>query len=146
MKFKSKLSFVLIVLFSFFIILCSAGCGDGSSGSGSSGSRRCRNCEVYQNRITSLEQENEELTQNLNSVIVEREKAKDEARKHYMVLSIIAYVALGIGIVLTGSFILMMRSTRKNMPKSAVDNLHCPRCGWEHAAGETVCKNCKTHF
>ena len=134
------------MVFSVFIILCSAGCGDGSSGSGSSGSRRCRNCEVYQNRITSLEQKNKEFTQNLNSVIAERDKAKDEARKHYMVLSIIAYVALGIGIVLTGSFILMMRSTRKNMLKSAVDNLHCPRCGWEHAAGETVCKNCKTHF
>lgn len=145
MKFKSKLLLALIAVFSVFIVLCCAGCGDGSSGS-SSGSRRCQSCEVYKNRITSLEQKNEALNQKLNSVIAERDKAKDEARKHYMVLSIIAYVALGIGVVLIGSFILMMRSTRKNMPKSAVDNLHCPRCGWEHAAGETVCKNCKTHF
>ena len=146
MKFKSKLSLVFIAVFSVFIIFCNTGCGDGSSGSSSSGSRSCQNCKVYKNRITSLEQKNKELTQNLNSVIAERDKAKDEARKHYMVLSIIAYVALGIGLLLIGGFLLMIRSAKKNTPKAVIDNLHCPRCGWEHAAGETVCKNCKTIF
>lgn len=141
MKLKSKLSFIILAVSLVFIIFYGTGCRDSSSGSS-----YCHNCEVYRNRITSLEKKNKTLTENLNSVIAERDKAEESAYKRYIILSIIAYVVLGIGILLVGGFILMVRSSKKNMPKLVVDNLRCPRCGWEHAAGETICKNCKTHF
>ena len=165
MKLKSKLSFITLAVSSVFIICCSSGCKDNSSKSVS-----CHKCEEHETRIASLERQYKEL----KCVIDEKDKAigeknkiidakdrtigeKDkvidgqnkeerEARKRYIILSIIAYVALGINILLTGGYILMMRSSKKNTQKTVVDNLHCPRCGWEHAAGETICKNCKTHF
>ena len=139
------------------------GCGESSGGSSSGGSTNnstCSSCSGLKGRISSLEQENAQLSQKLdnaiaekNNAIAERDKAivaqqvaENEARDRYIVLSVIAYVALGIGILLIGGFLFMVQSAKKNRPQSVMDNLHCPRCGWEHAAGETVCKNCKTHF
>ena len=146
----------LLIVLSF--ILMGTGCDEKSSGSSSSGgssssSTNCSSCSSLRARISDLEQENARISQNLSTAISERDKAivaqqiaEKEARDRYIVLSVIAYIALGIGILLIGGFLLMIRSAKKNTPKAVIDNLHCPRCGWEHAAGETICKNCKTHF
>ena len=157
----------LLIVLSF--ILIGTGCDEKSSESSSSGgssssshssSTNCSSCSSLRARISALEQENARISQNLSTAISERDNAiserdkaivaqqiaEKEARDRYIVLSVIAYVALGIGILLIGGFLLMIRSAKKNTSKAVIDNLHCPRCGWEHAAGETICKNCKTHF
>ena len=168
LSFKNFKIIYLLIALSF--ILMGTGCGESSGGSSSGGSTNnstCSSCSGLKGRISSLEQENAQLSQKLdnaiaeknnaiaekNNAIAERDKAivaqqvaENEARDRYIVLSVIAYVALGIGILLIGGFLFMVQSAKKNRPQSVMDNLHCPRCGWEHAAGETVCKNCKTHF
>ena len=154
LSFKNFKIIYLLIALSF--ILMGTGCGESSGGSSSGGSTNnstCSSCSGLKGRISSLEQENAQISQKLDNAIAERDKAivaqqvaENEARDRYIVLSVIAYVALGIGILLIGGFLFMVQSAKKNKPQSVMDNLHCPRCGWEHAAGETVCKNCKTHF
>ena len=174
LSFKYFKTIRLLIVLSF--ILIGTGCDEKSSGSSSSGgssssshssSTNCSSCSSLRARISDLEQENARISQNLSAAVTEKNNAiserdnaiserdkaiaaqqiaEKEARDRYIVLSVIAYIALGIGILLIGGFLLMIRSAKKNTPKAVIDNLHCPRCGWEHAAGETICKNCKTHF
>ena len=79
-----------------------------------------------------------------DAAIRARDDAEAKVGVHYM--SIGVYVVLGIVVFLIGSFILITTRSKKNILNFGVDNLHCPRCGWEHGLGETICKNCKTHF
>lgn len=162
----------LYLLIALCFILLGTGCDEkksssGSSSGGGTSSTSCSNCSTLRSRISALEQEKADLSRKLdvavaekNNAISEKDKAiaergkaitalqdaEKKAHSRYIVLSVIAYVALGIGLLLIGGFLLMIRSAKKNTPKAVIDNLHCPRCGWEHAAGETICKNCKTHF
>lgn len=157
---------LLFFLISLSLILVGSGCNKTPSG-GQSRDTTCSNCSNLKNRISVLEQEKAQMSSERDNAIVERDNAISErdnaiverdkaitaqkiaekkAYDRYIVLSVISYIALAIGILLVSSFLLMILNARKNAPKVVNDNLHCPRCGWEHAAGETTCKKCKTHF
>ena len=131
------------------------GCGDGEGGGA-----ECQECGSLKQQIQQLtgecdtlkakarkfEEEKAALTQQVARLTQERDEAQAVARARCMTVNIIGWSALGIGVVLIVGFFWLLAGGRKHTPISTQDDLHCPRCGWEHAPGETVCKNCKTHF
>lgn len=127
--------FALLAIGCFFVF---SGCdGGGSSGSSNETRNMEKTVAQLQKKIKSLADENRSLTK-------QRDEAQSIARSRYVTLSIIAYTALGIAILLIIGFIFMLKKT----PRGTISNdiTRCPRCGWEHGPDETVCKNCKTHF
>ena len=85
---------------------------------------------------------------NLQLKYKQKEKELINIKKDKDVFSYVVYSAFFIGILLIICLIYWaVRTTKKNCNITVNnDALHCPRCGWEHQADETVCKNCKTHF
>lgn len=118
--------------------LFSAGCGDGGS-SAQQVSKLESQVRKLNTQVSELREENKKLKK-------ERDEAESVAKSRYITLSIFAYTALGIAILLIGGFVFMVRPIKRAPAKMSNDSLHCPRCGWEHRPEETVCKNCKTHF
>ena len=135
---------IVTLLLTMSVILFSFGCDDNTSTS-SSDNRDEQLRQAMRERDDAIARE-QKASQERDEAILERDKAQAEAKSRYVTLSVIAYGALGVGIVLIVGCFFLFRSSPKHLPSSVQDDLHCPRCGWEHAPGETVCKNCKTHF
>lgn len=135
---------IVTLLLTMSVILFSFGCDDNTSTS-SSDNRDEQLRQAMRERDDAIARE-QKASQERDEAILERDKAQAEAKSRYVTLSVIAYGALGVGIVLIVGCFFLFRSSSKHLPSSVQDDLHCPRCGWEHAPGETVCKNCKTHF
>ena len=73
-------------------------------------------------------------------------KAKDGREKSNLALWILVPVVAVVLVVLV--FFFWPRKPVSSAVPGASDRPKCPRCGWEHAPGDTVCKNpaCKTQF
>ena len=149
---------ILYIVLVMAFMLFSFGCDDNTSTSSSDNrdeqlrqAMRERDDAIAREQKASQERDDaiareQKASQERDEAILERDKAQAEAKSRYVTLSVIAYGALGVGIVLIVGCFFLFRSSPKHLPSSVQDDLHCPRCGWEHAPGETVCKNCKTHF
>lgn len=102
--------------------------------------------------LSGLQEEHKRQTSNLEAAKKAQQEAEAAAHRRYIVLSVIAYGALFIGILLIAVFVFLATRTTRNGARDAksltanAESLHCPRCGWEHRPEDTVCKNCKTHF
>ncbi len=73
-------------------------------------------------------------------------KAKDGKEKSNLALWILVPVVAVVLVVLV--FFFWPRKPVSSAGPGAFDRPKCPRCGWEHAPGDTICKNpaCKTQF
>lgn len=143
------------LIFALLLSLFLFGCGDDEGGGA-----ECQECgrlkqqiqqltgerDALNTKVQEFKKENAALTQQVATLTRERDEAQADAKARCMALNIIGWSALGIGVVLIVGFFWLLAGGRKHTPISTQDDLHCPRCGWEHAPGETVCKNCKTHF
>lgn len=65
--------------------------------------------------------------------------------------NIALWISLSIVLSVSGVLILVVwprKSRTASLSPTLSDKHKCPRCGWEHDPGDTVCKNpnCKTQF
>ena len=159
MKDVSKIFIALVTIGCCFVFCGCDGSGPSSSSSESSTSsgsssnnlkrqvqQLTQERDSLKGQVEKLTTERDKLKEDVEILTQERDNASTKAEARYFTLSIIAYTALALGVIFIVGFFLLARNARKKVSVSTQDNLHCPRCGWEHRPEETVCKNCKTHF
>ena len=122
---KLNLFFTLVLLSITFIVTCTAGCDD-------------KGKKERENLNAEIEKKNAEIRR----ISTER----DKLRRDNKILSIAIYSSTGIAVVIFAGIVLVTLNSPKKKQPAFIDNTHCPRCGWKHATGESICKNCKTHF
>ena len=113
------------------------GCSDGGGSTGDVARLR--------HELSIAREKIEEQAEEIVQLTKERDDAREDAWRKFIILSVIAYTALIIGIVLTVKFFLLTNA-QKDAPESDRGGLRCPKCGWSPEPGEIVCKHCKTRF
>ena len=117
---------------------------------------RIRRTDIAQNRrIEELEDKVKELSKELSALenwtkekwgvsIDELKRVDGKSSVSIWLLLLIVFVIVAI---LAFAFWPRRRLASELPPGSGLQP-KCPRCGWEHDPGDTVCKNpaCKTHF
>lgn len=115
----------------------------------------CKKIESNAESISALNKRIEELQKSINDL---QEKVDDywskgatnltgTDTKANVALWIISLTALALCAVLC--LIFWPRKPVSNAMNTTLSTKHkCPRCGWEHDPGDTICKNpnCKTQF
>lgn len=126
--------------------------GKGSSGSSSGGG-------FWESENTKLKRENEHLRAERDKALSEkaavegqRDKAmseRDEAlkghKKSKLWLGLLLGVIAGVFVGITGWMGFAMLRKPKVLT-SAEEKECCPRCGMKRTPGETICRECGTHF
>lgn len=117
---------------------------------------RIRRTDIAQNRrIEELEDKVKELSKELSALenwtkekwgvsIDELKRVDGKSSVSIWLLLLIVFVIVAI---LAFAF-WPRRRFASDLPSGSGLQPKCPRCGWEHDPGDTVCKNpaCKTHF
>ena len=104
--------------------------------------------EALNRRIDELQASVSKLQKRVDSLW---EKGATNLDKADTKANVALWITIPIVMVVCGILCLAFWPKRsKSLPPNPAlsDKLKCPRCGWEHAPGDTVCKNpkCKTQF
>lgn len=103
-----------------------------------------KQCQRADNAEMQLAKAREEVNekQRENERLREKLKAAETGKQRYGLVLLF----LGLSIVGFGGWLFFPR--KASPPIAPVGRPKCPRCGWEHDPGDTICKNpaCKTQF
>jgi hypothetical protein len=154
-RIKIILSFFRLVLFCSCLLFF--GCGeDSNSTNQNSDSKKVE--EKKKNE--TLQAERDEALSRAKQYETERNEAQSLAKQYKTerdeaiannernILYTIC-ISLGIVILVVATIsVIIIRSPKHVVNGNESGVLRCPRCGWEYAPGDTICKNpnCKTHF
>lgn len=121
-----------------------------------------KDSEEQNRRIAELEKKVDSLSKDLAALdnwakekwgigVKELEEANKKAEKGVRKSSYSLWLLMPVSIVILAvlGFAFWPRKTvPPSVPPESFDRPKCPRCGWEHDPGDTVCKNpnCKTQF
>ena len=104
--FKEVISiFLILTVYS----LVFTGCGDSRR---PDDSLRAKNQQL-QKENQQLQKENRQLRTENQQLQKEKAEAQSNAKSRYVILSVIAYVALGIAILLISGFVLVLRKSKQ---------------------------------
>ena len=99
--------------------------------------------KILKNKISNLENSLEEK----NILISNIGKTTGKTKRNVFITFIMIFIIVVI-IIAFLAFIFWPAKTPKmtNLASDASTQLKCPKCGWEHAPGETTCRNCGLKF